>query len=140
MKDDELLLGLILSYSMIIAQGVTKNNDNAVWVKPCCDMYKTIAKRKIPQLTEIRSITLLANYDKIQKMDTEYFNGLERSPFVIAILLLNYAINERKCLFSRSKLSQIDTMKYIEELERSNQWRDLIKTHHRYITKLIENV
>jgi hypothetical protein len=66
MKDEEFILGLILSYSKIIAQGVPKNSDNEIWVKPCCDMYKIISKRKIPQLTEIRSINLLANYDKIE--------------------------------------------------------------------------
>jgi hypothetical protein len=140
MKDEEFILGLILSYSKIIAQGVPKNSDNEIWVKPCCDMYKIISKRKIPQLTEIRSINLLANYDKIQKIDIEYFKDMERSPFAIAILLLNYAIKENSCLFCRSKLSQIDTMKYIEELERSEQWRGLIKSHHRYLTLLIENV
>ena len=40
MKDEEFILGLLLSYSMIIAQGVPKNSDNEIWVKPCCDMYK----------------------------------------------------------------------------------------------------
>lgn len=140
MKDEELILGLLLSYSMIVVNKTQGDNRNTQWFKVSETINKIIEKRKVPSLTKSRSVDLLAKYRKCKDFDLSYFEDKDFSAFVICILLLNYAIKENSCLFCRSKLSQIDTMKYIEELERSEQWRDLIKTHHRYLTLLIENV
>lgn len=140
MKDEELILGLLLSYSMIVVNETQGDNRNTQWFKVSETINKIIEKRKVPSLTKSRSVDLLAKYRKCKDFDLNYFEDKDFSAFVICILLLNYAIKENSCLFCRSKLSQIDTMKYIEELERSEQWRDLIKTHHRYLTLLIENV
>lgn len=140
MKDEELILGLVLSYSMIVVNETEGDNRNTPWFKVCETINKTIEKRKVPKLTKARSVDLLAKYRKCKDFDLNYFKDKDFSAFVICILLLNYAIKENGCLFCRSKLSQIDTMKFIEELERSEQWRDLMKTHHRYLTLLIENV
>lgn len=140
MKDEELILGLLLSYSMIVVNETQGDNRNTQWFKVSETINKIIEKRKVPSLTKSRSVDLLAKYRKCKDFDLSYFEDKDFSAFVICILLLNYAIKENSCLFCRSKLSQIDTIKYIEELERSEQWRDLIKTHHRYLTLLIENV
>ena len=136
MKDEELILGLLLSYSMIVVNETQGDNRNTQWFKVSETINKIIEKRKVPRLTKSRSVDLLAKYRKCKN----YFKDKDFSAFVMSLLLLNYAIKENSCLFCRSKLSQIDTMKYIEELERSEQWRDLIKSHHRYLTLLIENV
>lgn len=140
MKDEELILGLLLSYSMIVVNETQGDNRNTQWFKVSETINKIIEKRKVPSLTKSRSVDLLAKYRKCKDFDLSYFEDKDFSAFVICILLLNYAIKENSCLFCRSKLSQIDTMKYIEELERSEQWRNLIKSHHRYLTLLIENV
>lgn len=140
MKDEEFILGLLLSYSMIVVNETQGNNRNTQWFKVSETINKIIGKRKVPKLTKARSVDLLASYKKCKDIDSTYFKDKDFSAFVICILLLNYAIKENSCLFCRSKLSQIDTMKYIEELEKSKQWRDLIKTHHRYLTLLIKNV
>ena len=140
MKDEEFILGLLLSYSMIVVNETQGDNRNTQWFKVSETINKIIEKRKVPRLTKSRSVDLLAKYRKCKDFDLNYFEDKDFSAFVICILLLNYAIKENSCLFCRSKLSQIDTMKYIEELERSEQWRGLIKSHHRYLTLLIENV
>ena len=140
MKDEELILGLLLSYSMIVVNETQGDNRNTKWFKISETINKIIEKRKVPRLTKSRSVDLLAKYRKCKDFDLNYFSDKDFSAFVICILLLNYAIKENSCLFCRSKLSQLDTMKTIQELERSEQWRDLIKSHHGYITKLIENV
>ena len=140
MKDEEFILGLLLSYSMIVVNETQGNNRNTQWFKVSETINKIIGKRKVPKLTKARGVYLLASYKKCKDIDLNYFEDKDFSAFVICILLLNYAIKENSCLFCRSKLSQIDTMKYIEELEKSKQWRDLIKTHHRYLTLLIKNV
>lgn len=140
MKDEELILGLLLSYSMIVVNETQGDNRNTQWFKVSETINKIIEKRKVPRLTKSRSVDLLAKYRKCKDFDLNYFKDKDFSAFVMSLLLLNYAIKENSCLFCRSKLSQIDTMKYIEELERSEQWRNLIKSHHRYLTLLIENV
>lgn len=140
MKDEELILGLLLSYSMIVVNETQGDNRNTQWFKVSETINKIIEKRKVPSLTKSRSVDLLAKYRKSKDFDLNYFKDKDFSAFVMSLLLLNYAIKENSCLFCRSKLSQIDTMKYIEELERSEQWRYLIKSHHRYLTLLIENV
>lgn len=140
MRDDELTLGLILSYSMIVMNETKGDSRNSKWFKIADNIHKVISKRKVPNFVQTRGKELLAKYNKCKEIDMEHFKGIDYSAFIICILLLDYAIKENRCLFSRSKLSHIDTLRYIEELESNNQWRDLAKTHHRYITKLIENV
>lgn len=140
MKDEELILGLLLSYSMIVVRETQGDSRNTQWFKISETINRILEKRKVPKITKSRSIDLLAKYEKCKDLDLNYFKDKDYSAFVVSLLLLNYAIKENSCLFCRSKLSQIDTMKYIEELEKSERWRDLIKTHHRYLTLLIENV
>ena len=140
MKDEELILGLLLSYSMIVVNETKGDSRNSKWFKIAYNIHKVISKRKVPNFIQTRGKELLNKYNKCKELDMEYFKDTNFSAFVICLLLLDYAIKENRCLFTRSKLSHIDTLRHIEEVERSNQWRYLIKTHHRYITKLIENV
>lgn len=107
---------------MIVVNETQGDNRNTQWFKVSETINKIIEKRKVPSLTKSRSVDLLAKYRKCKDFDLNYFKDKDFSAFVMSLLLLNYAIKENSCLFCRSKLSQIDTMKYIEELERSRQW------------------
>lgn len=141
MNDEELLLSLIYAYTDITIKHTIEEKRNTEWYKIAEAINKNIYRRKRAKLTPARSKKLLALFDKAKYLDEEYFlEDKDFSSFTVAILLLDTSIREYGHLFSRCKLGHYNTPNIVQELETTESFRELIKTHHRFVTKLIEEL
>ena len=140
MENEDLLLTLIYAYTNITLNEANEEARSSDWFKIAEAINKAIYKRKRPKLKQVDSKKLLDSFDKAKDLDTTYFTDIDFSSFICSILLLDLSIREYRHLFSRSKLLHHNIPMLINELETNDRYRPIMKTHHRFITKLIEEI
>ena len=128
------LLAILNGYSNITKQ--LNQVEDKLLVRLLNDVIKFYSKLKPPRGIDVK----LADkyYQKLKQIDIQEFEEQKFSSMIMAILLLDYLVNENKETSLRNKFLHYPIKQMIEELEVNSSFRATMFNHHRVITKMIE--
>ena len=132
------LKGMIYAYALVEENEISDKNKDEVYIKYTRQITKYLRKVKPTGLPD-SDLTLLRSLQEcVKSLDANYFEDKHFSPFIVAILLLDYLIRERKDLTMRNRFGHIDTALAITEIETTFTKNDIAKNHQVYVNKMLK--
>lgn len=135
---NELLLGLVRGYNTVTVHETAGENRESQWFKIAKDIEKKLFKFTISK--QNRTPNTLDKFNKVKELDNNYFENIDFSAFVMSILLLDYLKREGRDTITRNKFAHINTASIVDELETTKEFKAIARTHHRFVTKIIETL
>lgn len=137
-KENTLLIKQLIHGYSIMQE--TPKDTQQFWYKQTQEVKRYFEKRKPEPVNKKNAVYLQNKMQEIKELDIEYFDNKEFSPYMVMIMLLDYLIRELKDIEMRSKFIHYNTKKIIAELEIGFAKKEIVKNHHRYISKVLEKL
>ena len=131
---------LVYGYALMQYNNIDDTNIDEIYINQTKQIIKYFSKRK-PKIATKQELKILKDkQQQVKELDISYFENKIFSPFIIAIMLLDYLIREKSDIEMRSRFGHFDTKLAIDEIEKYFKENGVAKSHQDFVNKILEIV
>lgn len=131
---------LVYGYALMQYNNIDDTNIDEIYINQTKQIIKYFSKRK-PKIATKQELKILKDkQQQVKELDISYFENKMFSPFIIAIILLDYLIREKSDIEMRSRFGHFDTKLATDEIEKYFKENGVAKSHQDFVNKILEIV
>jgi len=131
---------MVYAYALMQQTSIDDINKDELYITQTKQIIKYFSKRK-PKITSTKDLNVLkAKQTAVKELDLSYFEDKLFSPFIVAIMLLDYLIREKRDVEMRSRFGHFDTKAAIDEIEKYFKENGVAKSHQKFVNKILDIV
>lgn len=131
---------MVYGYALMQQTSIDDTNKDELYITQTKQIIRYFSKRK-PKITSTEDLNVLkAKQIAVKELDLSYFEDKLFSPFIVAIMILDYLIREKRDVEMRISFGHFDTKAAIAEIEKYFKENCVAKSHQRFVNKILDIV
>lgn len=131
---------MVYGYALMQQTSMNDTNKDELYITQTKQIIKYFSKRK-PKITTTQDLNVLkAKQMAVKELGLSYFEDKLFSPFIVAIMILDYLIREKRDVEMRSRFGHFDTKAAIDEIEKYFKENGVAKSHQKFVNKILDIV